>query len=1382
MNKTLLTLAIACTLSWMGAHAQPIMSYDFESKVGNYDEITDGTIVLENDSLGKALNAIAFYGSGIDDRATTFTTKAGIPIGFDFVFNNTVMKQFIIGGNGFLAFGENKIAIDPTNPYFFVTAFDKDKNNNVVVSIRNAETHGDNDTKISYKVTGEEGSRVLIIQYKNLRFMDRWGEEFLNKAQLQFRIYEGSNKIEIIYKDWKRNDTGYALDTRVGIKGSMKGDMNNNIPDDVLMLKASSNWSEASTTSNTNGLSWGSESYPPDGLTFTFIPCKDCEAPTAQPTNLILEPKTISVSGSFDKTATADHYLTVISETATLSETPQDNTYYKSNDVIGNGTVISFDTTNTFTTPESLILSGAKKYYIHVFGSNTFCMFGPKYNTNSPLTKEVITMPAAPASLEIAENGYEKVVLKAEKDAAGNKILIAMTMEYSRDNVNNITINGKFGQPTGNMKVGDVMEEGGKVIYIGDASTTIPVEGLENNNLYHFKAWSIDKDGKYSTEGANANVLTWGRLPYEPKYEQMPKGRPYSWEGEGEDDAFSINEFNGYRLFTRVKASQNGAVNTLITPWVLLGEGRNRFILDLNIFIYGKFGGSNTPYNDWKENDLFEIQISKDGNEFKPIATFNKENAPQLKTADAYARLYIPVDTLSNEKVKFRVYWKCYTAVDCYIKNIKIEERGECDYPINPSVDANSIIGDQALVSWKSQGEENSWDIRYRIATDNDGVEQEWSNPLEVNTNPYLLTGLPTQKNIELQVRAKCSMTSQSVWSETLKFTTGYGVPFTEKFASTELPNGWEFKTGAIADPTEFCEGNQCNSQWKWVSSIRQKGLFLSPAGASADEWLLMPVIDMEDGSANYTLSFNIMMATPGTATDEAYYVVVSTDGGTTFNSKNAIDTISKSEFPEAYAEKTYTISLKGLKGKIRPALYVKATDGSASYVQLKKVSVDATCPSDIEAAVSDITTESAKVTWTSEAEEFYVFIRKAGETKKDYEKMTVKEKSFNELEARTNYEVGITKMCAIGDTAKVTIIPFTTLALAPCEQVTNITEAISQFSATITWEGEAENYNIRYRQKNAADWITKNTSENLYKIEGLETEKEYEYEIQSVCSAAPGDQSDWTEAKSFTTLPVTCFPPSNIKAVPTYKSATVTWEGEADKYEINFRKGTDEWTTSEVTGKSKEFTGLDAETAYSVRLRSKCSENDISLWSATIDFTTEAIPQCVTPTNLTVTSLTSSSAKLSWDADESNLSWDIHYRPSSSTAWIDEKGLTEKTYDLTNLTENTAYIWAVKATCDEGRTSAWSTQNKFTTDASGISETSMNALNVFVSGNALNIINGEHCWIDNIQIYSVNGQLLNAYIINSDENVLIQMNLKHSKVLVKINGKEWTKTYPVLF
>lgn len=1367
MNKTLFSIVIACTLSWMGAHAQPIISYDFESKIGSYEEITGGTIILSNESLGNILNSTAFYGPNVEDRTDELKTVTGIPIGFDFTFNDTKMNQFAISGGGFIVFGKDQVTIKPADPYYLFTSSDEGQNN-AVASSSLGQTHADIDTEISYKLIGTTGQRVLVIQYKNLGLMSRWQDEVLAKAQMQFRIYEESSKIEIIYKDWKRDDDGMSLNTRTGIKGTIANDL-------LTLTTSTQNWQDAQPAiSEVKEISWDSTFYPADGLTYTFTPAADCETPKNQPTELKLTPTTISLNGEFTAVFGADHYLVILNENESLTSLPVDGKIYNVNDKLGDGTIIAYSTEATFTTPETLTLTGAKKYYIHVFSVNAFCSYGPKYNTNNPLTGNITTLPEPPQTIKVTENNYNEITLGITPNAANNTFIVAITTEYDTNEWGNVLIDGKFGKPTKELKVGDAIEGGGKVIYKGKENS-VKVSDLTENTLYHFKAWSIDEQENISSTSVTDNISTWGKVPYIPNFVQMPYYEvPFGWGVEGSD--FRLE--NNYELSCKINQNAAGTTNALTTPWILLKEGMNRVLLDYNMQVPGIRGSAGTAYDDWDERDVFAILVTKDEIKFDTIYRATSKTAMKQEGINTYNRIYAAFDKYAGEKVKVKIYWNCYRGINLFINNIEVEEKLPCDYPIN--VTASSVVGDKASIGWTSQGEENTWDIRYRIATGDDGIEQEWSNPLEVNANPYLLTGLPTQENIELQVRAKCSLSSQSNWSKSLTFTTGYGIPFTENFSGNALPAGWSCKTGALADPTEFCSGTSCRPQWTW--STRPKGLILSASGVSADEWLIMPTIDLEDGSANYTLNFDIMMLQAVAANDETYSVVISYDGGKTFNSGNVIKTFTKDELPTANQIKTFSVPLNGYKGQIQLALYVKSTTGKASTVQLQKVSIDASCPTDIVATVSDITPESAKVTWTSEAEEFYVFIRKAGETKKQYEKVTVKEKTFDNLDARTAYEIGITKMCAIGDTAKVTLTKFTTLALEPCAQVTNIITTPSQYSVVISWEGEAMKYNIRYRATGTEEWSTKNTTENTLTIEGLEAEKTYEYGIQSVCSEAEGDVSEYTDTASFTTLAITCFPPTNIQVVPTYKSATVTWEGEAENYELGFRKGTEEWSISEITGKTKELTDLDAETTYSVRLRSKCSANDMSTWSSAIEFTTTAIPQCVAPTDLTVTSLTGTSAKLSWSADESNLSWDLRYRTSSATTWINEEGLTVKTYDLTNLTESTAYLWTVKATCDEGRTSAWATQNKFTTEASGINDVAINALKVYVSGNVLNIINTEHCWINNIQIYSLNGQMLYTYTIDSDENILIPMNLHQVKTIIKVNGKDWSKSYPVFF
>lgn len=1367
--KRYIYLFIACVLSWTTAYAQPTMSYDFDSKVGTYEEISGGTVVGSR-LLGEDFNEVVYVGS--NDPCKDLINKEGFPIGFDFIFNDQVMNQFAIGTNGYILLGKDEVSVKETGSSFHTTG--ASANINAISSVTLGGVLGSEETELSYKVLGEAPSRVLVIQYKNWGLGNRWNDEQAAKAQLQFRLYETSNKIEMIYKDWMPTINMTAISIRIGIKGSLENDR--------LVVKSSNDddsWTENLITiiSAESTGKWGSECYPPDGLTYTFTPPADCEVPTTQPTDLKLVSGSDKVSGTFSKVDVADHYLIMMSETPDLTTLPVNGAIYKPEDAIGDAIVVSYDSINTFVTP--VTLESAKTYYFHILAANSFCMYGPKYNTNTPLKVAVVTKPAKPEQLAIAESGLDRISLNAKANAASDQVLIAVTTEPGLTEYGGIAEDGLFGQPSGLLNTGDVIEGGGKVIYKGEAKDGIVVDGLLDNTVYHFKAWSFNGDDNYSTIGATANDITWGRVPYITDFTKMPfYESPVGWEREGETFRLApdLNDNRVPVLECNIQSADptNGRENAMTTPWILLGEGINRIVFDYNMSEWSRMG--TTPYNNWNEEDLFEIQVSKDGTNFETVYQVTKDkNAPKFATATSFVKLYATFDQFAGEKVKIRVYWKCHKGIKLIFKNFKVEEKSACDYPIHLSVDESSLVGDKAKISWMSQGEETVWDIRYRVSD-----TEEWSTPKEVRENPYLLSGLPTQTLIEFQVRAKCSLTSHSEWSEILTFETGYGVPFVETFGDTALPGGWSLESGVLADPTVFCTEN-CGKQWEWVSARGMKGLIMSPKGSSTYDWVLTPVVDLGDGSVNYIFNFELSMLTPQD-NDETYSIVISTDGGKTFSSTHLLKTIEKTDLPGRGEKKIYSVSLKGYKGSIRMGVYVKSTTGPASMAQLTSVSFTESCPSDIVATVTDITENSAKITWEGTSDTWLVFTRLAGDAKKEYKTQTAKELLLNDLEARTAYEVGITKMCEVGDTAKVVIAAFTTLALAPCEQVTDVKVVTAQYETTISWTGEATAYNFRYRQKGTDEWTLSETTENSLLIGGLTPETAYEYAIQSVCSTAAGDVSDWTETATFTTLVVTCFPPADIKIESiTHKSAIVSWDGEADRYEVAYNKGSEDWNSFEVTARTTPLENLEPETAYKVRVRSLCSASELSQWSPSVDFTTLPIPDCVTPVNLLASGTEDSKVALTWDADESNLSWDVRYREGSVTSWTTSKGLTEKKFTVDNLKENTVYLWSVKATCDEGRTSAWASQEQFNSNLTGIHSPNAGELKVFVSKQVLNIVNPEHIWIEQLQIFSINGQMVGTFDLNTDENVLLPLGESKTQLIIKIIGKQWSKGFQIV-
>lgn len=84
----------------------------------------------------------------------------------------------------------------------------------------------------------------------------------------------------------------------------------------------------------------------------------------------------------------------------------------------------------------------------------------------------------------------------------------------------------------------------------------------------------------------------------------------------------------------------------------------------------------------------------------------------------------------------------------------------------------------------------------------------------------------------------------------------------------------------------------------------------------------------------------------------------------------------------------------------------------------------------------------------------------------------------------------------------------------------------------------------------------------------------------------------------------------------------------------------------------------------------------------------------CAVPTGLSTTSITASSATLSWSAVSGATSYDVQFRPVGGT-WS-TGNVSSTSANLTGLTEATNYEWSVRANCSNG-TSAFSGNASFT-------------------------------------------------------------------------------------
>lgn len=116
----------------------------------------------------------------------------------------------------------------------------------------------------------------------------------------------------------------------------------------------------------------------------------------------------------------------------------------------------------------------------------------------------------------------------------------------------------------------------------------------------------------------------------------------------------------------------------------------------------------------------------------------------------------------------------------------------------------------------------------------------------------------------------------------------------------------------------------------------------------------------------------------------------------------------------------------------------------------------------------------------------------------------------------------------------------------------------------------------------------------------------------------------------------------------------------------------------------------------------------------------TNCAVSCAAPSGLSSSTVTTSSALLSWGAVTGATSYSLQWKPSTSSTWTTVTGLTSPSYSLTGLSAGTAYSYQVMTVCASG-SSAYSTTASFTTSSAACGvPTTLAATNLSSSGAGL--------------------------------------------------------------
>ena len=1270
-------IAICCLALLMAAgmaiqtQAQSVAYYGFTEETGQaYTALTDATEVAGLSSATATFENLFFNATESIDYNET-SALAGIPIGFDFLFDGKTYDKFVIGGIGFIVLGDNtseNVTLGSGMMRFWSP---------IIGICSDGSVYKLANTAIRYKTEGSAPNRVLTVEYTDMAYLEDMDVD--NSLDYQIKLYEADSRIEMIFGSTMTFGNAYDWFS-VGIRGENGAHFREPIDGDWSATQYESNYT---TVSNTTF---------PEGLKYTFTLPEPCQAPTASVSDLALTATSTMVTGEATvEEGAADGYI-VVASTAEITGVPEAGTYAVGDDLLGgkvlaveelSGTSISFEDGDE--RYGSALLPNTTYYYA-VYLYNFKCSGEPQYG---PIASENITTnTSAPASLKVVSLSGEEIKLAVTANDKEEDVLVAVTDVLGTDAAGNRILIGDFGYPEADAEVGDtiwkVTEDysgnvsrsfGGTVLYTGSASDAISfTEGLEDNTIYHFAAFSLGENGQYSSLFAQADTLTPAVLPFEADFGTMPcYTYPYGWEGSSED--FKVQRpYNGVgsvsAVFAAPTAGETGE-GQLVLPPIDIPEGNGvRLVLNYGISSYKSRFDNSFNRADWTDNDsiVFEYSVEGSDNWIKAFA-LTKLNADEFPSgSETYVR-NIDYKGISGKDVRLRMRYVYtfgfQTTMD--IAAISVLEIPDCDYPVSVWIPDSSIIGSKALLDWTpGASEENAWNISFAMQDEN-GSWGEWTPAENVNAHPYNVDGLLSNRIYKARVQAFCGEGSTSDWVESDEFNSGWTVSFLEDFnnlpidqsswmASITMPAYWNVLVSRIDEDTlvasEMITGMVDFLEWK-SAEMAIPGESNASLGIAMNRQDIMtmvqlPLVELEADQSPY-LTFDAVFALfnedgdfesfAGDATtlpeDFKMYLLASQDDGETFLMNEALQTWDAEQLA-AFGDSTRVeIPLTNLEGEVSLALAVFGNYDyqATNYVlYLDNVGLLYQCAVAQDLEVSNLTETSATLTWREEITVDEWIVKLESENGIVFNTTSQNSITLTDLTEATDYIAHVGHLCGT-DTSDWASVPFTTGGVE-CNPVANLAvSGITQTSATLSWEGSALSYRVRIRPVGQENYSVYTTTETTYTFSNLLAETEYEGSVQAVCGQAATDTSSYVDFEPFSTTAVTCFPPTGLTASDlTWHSAVLTWEGEAEDYQMEWRV---ENTTVSLgrqmveDAKTGTITGLEATTPYQARVRSVCSAGDTSAWCDWLNFATTEVTECPVPTNLRVESLTETSATL---------------------------------------------------------------------------------------------------------------------------------------------------------
>jgi hypothetical protein len=729
-----------------------------------------------------------------------------------------------------------------------------------------------------------------------------------------------------------------------------------------------------------------------------------------------------------------------------------------------------------------------------------------------------------------------------------------------------------------------------------------------------------------------------------------------------------------------------------------------------------------------------------------------------------------------------------------------------------PILVVDEVGSHDVALNWTSLGEETSWTVEYKKASDT-----VWTSFNDnMTTTSCTIENLEAATGYQFKVGANCTeetaFASVSVTTECAAYEVTLTQDYTQDF--NNVPMCWSTENDSwYLSSTGGHNGGFVYTYSDDVLVSPQLDCSTLTLGAQLRFWYKLP----SDGGDYSTLKLNYRTSEDGewTAIESASYT-------TAVESWTEVEVLLPNSENAAY----YQIGFEAEYG---------------NYVYLDDVVVEAapTCPRPSEFTLGAVTENSATISWASEATLYEVKYRTLGGAWTEVSPApTTSSVTLTGLESSMAYELSVRAICAAGDTSRVatyafmtecgviasTSLPYLegfeagigcweqeqiegdlewetessyytalegskllyvlgedseleTRIISPVFDLTGMENVKLTFAhMQRDWVGDLDNLGVEYRLSPTDEWqqlARYNDIIDSWQIDTViipQVSATVQIAFHAYIEYGYGVGIDSLSITGDAPVAPTCDVPVNITTSNlTANTVTVTWTGSAAQYEVEIIGG---GQTISETVNTNSFTveTLTQETPYTVRVRALCENGLTSDWSAVTNFTTPQ-PECGVPTNVQTTT-TATSVTITWTGYASE--YDV--KVTGSEIAPVNRTVTTNSCTIDGLVPASTYQVIVRAKCD-GQYTDWTEAVTFyTADGQGI-DNAVGEYSVSMYPNPAKEqvsirIEGMSGKV-NVAIIDMSGRTVMSDMMENGEAMLNVSTLAKGTYFVRLNGEE---------